>query len=356
MIKTEYSTEEKIEMILIYGESGRNITNAITLYAERFPARIPSRAAFYRILKEFTTSGSVKAKKRTRRRTVTAENNEIAVLAAVAANPHISSRDVAHASGISRTSVRRILRRHKFHPYHMSMHQELHGDDFHNRLVFCQWACDQIERNPYFFRHVLFSDECTFTNHGEVNRHNMHYWSPVNPHWLREVEHQRPWSVNIWCGIMGGKLVGPYCFAGILNGQTYANFLEHELLFLLENLSLEERRIMWFQHDGCPAHFSRTAREVLDRKYHGRWIGRGSTINWPARSPDLTPPDFFLWGFLKEKVYREMPTTRENMIERITNACRDIDEDILVRCQESFARRINKCIEVGGHHFEHLME
>ena len=35
-----------------------------------------------------------------------------------------------------------------------------------------------------------------------------------------------------------------------------------------------------------------------------RWIGRKGTVEYPTRSPDLTPLDFFfLWSFLKDKVY-----------------------------------------------------
>ncbi|KAL1514398.1 hypothetical protein ABEB36_003659 [Hypothenemus hampei] len=112
---------------------------------------------------------------------------------------------------------------------------------------------------------------------------------------------------------------------------------------------------MWFQHDGCPAHYSAVAREVLNRNFNGRWIGRFGPVNWPARSPDLTSPDFFLWGYLKDQVYKEIPTTREDMILRIINACANIPEDTLLRCEESFKTRINKCIEVQGHHFEHLL-
>jgi len=111
-----------------------------------------------------------------------------------------------------------------------------------------------------------------------------------------------------------------------LNGIKYQNFLEQELP-LLEDVALDVRQSMWFQHDGCPAHYS-IAREVLDRDYNGRWIDRGGPINWPARSPDLTSPDFFLWGYLKDKVYQQVPTTRENMIERIRNACAEILADM----------------------------
>lgn len=57
------SVEEKIEMILIYGECHRNVNDAVSLYAERFPHRERSRASFFRVVKQFTTEGSVQPKK-----------------------------------------------------------------------------------------------------------------------------------------------------------------------------------------------------------------------------------------------------------------------------------------------------
>jgi hypothetical protein len=349
------TVEEKIEMILIYGECKRNIDDAVVLYAQRFPENARSRSFFYKVVNAFRSDGSVQTKKRKRRNTVTGEHNEVAILAAVQQNPQVSIRQLHADSGISVGSINKILHRHKYHPYHISLHQELHGDDFHNRIVFCEWALHQIQINPNFFNNVLFSDESSFTNHGGVNRHNMHYWSVENPDWLRQVEHQRPWTVNVWCGIIGNKLIGPYFIRGHLNGIKYRDFLEQELPPLLEDVALDVRQRMWFQHDGCPAHYSNVAREVLDRDYDGRWIGRNGPINWPARSPDLTSPDFFLWGYLKDKVYQQVPTTKENMIERITNACAEIRPDHLLSCVQSFEKRIDKCIEVGGHNFEHLL-
>ena len=43
---------------------------------------------------------------------------------------------------------------------------------------------------------------------------------------------------------------------------------------------------MWFQHDGCPAHYSMIAsdREVRYHDFNGHWIGRVGSVNWPARS------------------------------------------------------------------------
>ncbi|RZC40672.1 DDE 3 domain containing protein [Asbolus verrucosus] len=188
-------------------------------------------------------------------------------------------------------SLWRILKHHKYHPYHISLHQDLHGTDLQNRLTFYPWAGEQIQMSPNFFRSVLFSDESTFTN--------MHYWSVQNSSiWLCQIEHQGPWSVNVWWGIIGDKLLGPHIIEGNLSNEMYQDFLDNELPQLPEDVSLGVQQNIWFQPH--------------DRDFHGRWIG---PIKWPARSPDLTSPDFFLWGYLKDKVYQQVPITREDMIE-----------------------------------------
>ena len=79
------------------------------------------------------------------------------------------------------------------------------------------------------------------------------------------------------------------------------DILKNGLPTLLENLSLEVQQNMWFQHDGCSVHYSIVAREVLDHDFNGHWM-LTAPVNWPARLPDLGWPDFFLWGYLKDRV------------------------------------------------------
>ncbi|KAJ4429885.1 hypothetical protein ANN_22089 [Periplaneta americana] len=56
-----------------------------------------------------------------------------------------------------------------------------------------------------------------------------------------------------------------------------------------------------------------------------RWLGRrGSAAEFPPRSPDLTPPDFYLWGALKDTVYAIKPQTLEELRVQIEHACNDI--------------------------------
>lgn len=346
-----YSNAEKAEMILIYGECRQNAAEACRVYAERYPDREhPTCRTFQNIYRQLYATGMVVARRRVRNRPVTGEAGAVGVLAAVAVNPRMSTRDIARAGGLSQSSVMRILHRHCFHPYHVSLHQQLHGNDFHHRVQFCQWALTENALQFY-----LFTDEAGFTNHGAVNLRNMHYWAVDNPRWLRQVERQRPWTVNVWCGIIGDHLIGPHFIAGAQTAATYIAFLQNDLPTLLENVPLETRRRMWYQHDGAPAHSAINTRLTLDRMFDGRFIGRGGRIHWPARSPDLTPLDFFLWGTLKENVYRDVPTTPEDMKQRIVAACGDITPDVLRRVRHSLRHRLQLCAANDGHHFEHLL-
>lgn len=49
---------------------------------------------------------------------------------------------------------------------------------------------------------------------GILNRHNAHYWTDENPHWMRESKFQTFSGINVWCGIIGDQLIGPHFYNG----------------------------------------------------------------------------------------------------------------------------------------------
>jgi len=115
---------------------------------------------------------------------------------------------------------------------------------------------------------------------------------------------------------------------------------------------------MVFQHDGAPAHYSRLMTHHLNITFPERWIGRGGHVQWPPRSPDLTPLDFCLWGWMKSEVYEEKVNTRDELVARITNSAALIKQERqedLRRATRTIAKRVEKCIEVGGAIFKHLL-
>lgn len=54
-------------------------------------------------------------------------------------------------------------------------------------------------------------------------------------------------------------------------------------------------------------------------EFPNKWIGRGRIFQWPARSPDLTVLDFYLWGRIKDFLYKTRPTTENNNSESSKN-------------------------------------
>ncbi|XP_076237366.1 uncharacterized protein LOC143181061 [Calliopsis andreniformis] len=108
--------------------------------------------------------------------------------------------------------------------------------------------------------------------------------------------------------------------------------------------------------DGAPAHFGRSVREFLNNTYEDRWIGRLGPVAWPPRSPDLTPLDFFLWEYVKQKVYGVEIESVDMLRDRIQNAFEEIKLDgVCASVQDSLLRRLQKCVDRQGDVFEHLL-
>jgi hypothetical protein len=110
--------------------------------------------------------------------------------------------------------------------------------DYHHHLQYCKWLLWEHERDPGFLEHILWLDEAAFTREGVFNSHNSHLWVQHNPHATREWGHQVLWSINVWAGIIGNCVVGPYLLLDCLSGPAYCVFLQEVLPVLLEDVPL----------------------------------------------------------------------------------------------------------------------
>lgn len=354
-----YSYGELADMHLIYGRTYGNSRAAQRLYQETFPQRrCPSRKMFTNVDRHLRETGSFSPVTHDigLPRTSRTHDAEEQVLSIVMEAPETSTRQIAAVTRISQPTVWRILHEANLYPYHIQRVQGLAEADFQPRLTFCQWFLQRCA-GPNFAANVLFTDESGFTRDAILNFHNTHQWAEENPHSLRQSRHQQQFSLNVWAAIIADHLIGPYFLPPRLNGLSYTQFLEEELGPLLEDVPLEVRRQMFFMHDGAPAHFSRIARTFLNAHYPNRWIGRMGPIAWPARSPDLNPLDFFLWGYLKMQVYATPVSNIQVLRDRILEGCEQIRNipGIFENVRQSMRRRCMACIAAQGGHFEHLL-
>lgn len=119
-------------------------------------------------------------------------------------------------------------------------------------------------------------------------------------------------------------------------------------MFLLKFLA-----ICWFQLDGAPPHNTNIVKDHLNQQYLEKWLGTNGPIRWPPQSPVFTPLDFFLWGYLKNKVYQQQSISLADLKERISVACRSV---IMLRSvMDSIKQRYEKCLENNGGCFENQL-
>lgn len=83
-----------------------------------------------------------------------------------------------------------------------------------------------------------------------------------------------------------------------MTAEVYVDFLDQHLRRECQDAGIPRRiyEEMWFQQDGAPAHTAGASQAWLHAHFANRYIGRGGVINWPPRSPDLNPLDYFVWG------------------------------------------------------------
>ena len=342
------STEERVAIVCarIRGLTYQQVQEDFT---RKFKKQAPTRAAIKNLVNKFKRTGSVKDEDRSGRPSITPEAVQ-SVQEAVTRSPEASTRRLSRELAIPHTTVWKTLRYHlKKHAYHVQIVHKLEAEDYAARQAMCYDLLEAV-RNENLMENVLFSDEATFHISGHVNRHNCRIWANEQPNRLHESQRDTP-KVNVWIGITKSKLYGPFMFAErTITGEIYLDMLQQYLEPQLISDGIIDTVV--YQQDGAPPHFATIVRNYLNETFPDRWIGRGSQRLWAPRSPDLNPLDFFVWGFLKSKVYRVKIRSIQQLKQRIMAAAADITPETLQKVFRSAEERWQLCLDTQGGHVE----
>ncbi|GBN28761.1 hypothetical protein AVEN_162291-1 [Araneus ventricosus] len=93
-------------------------------------------------------------------------------------------------------------------------------------------------------------------------------------------------------------------------------------------------------------------REFLDTTFPQWWIGRGAVMACPPRSPDITPLDFCLWGYVKQHMCSERINDIIHLEQRITDVIHSVTPDIRTRVWEELDYRLDVCRATNGTHIQ----
>lgn len=354
MAAQRLSLEEKVDCVRLYSATN-NYSEVKRRMAAKFGTPGPSLITIKNVNKKFDETGSVEESKRSRPKTVVTDANKVRLQNELASSQEKdkSQRRLSARLDISRTSIQRILKDLKLRPYHPRLTNHLLEDDPDRRLEFAETWLAMLEDDPELARHVEWSDEAKFHVSGYVNRHNCVYWRATNPHIELEVDNQSP-GVMVWAGVSYDGLLGPFFFEDTVTGDSYRDLLVNTVHPLLTQR--DDFDTMWWQQDGAPPHYALTVRSWLDQTFPGRWIGRRGPVEWPPRSPDLTPLDFWLWGYLKDKVYRHRIHNIPELRAAITEEFRKIPLDMCKKACDNVKLRLEACIAMEGRMVDHSME
>ncbi|GFW06599.1 putative transposable element [Trichonephila clavipes] len=202
-----------------------------------------------------------------------------------------------------------------------------HQNNHQARRRFVEWAQNEIAVVPDFHKRILFSDEAHFWLNGYVNKQNCRIWSEANP------------QVYVETSLHPEKLT--------VNGDRYRAMITNFFIPELNNLDVQE---LWFQQDGATCHTARATIDLLKDTFGDRLISRFGPVNWPPRSCDLTPLDYFLWGYVKSLVYADKPQTLDHLEDNIRRVIADIRPQMLEKVIENWTSRLDYIRASRGSH------
>ncbi|GFY29576.1 putative DD41D transposase [Trichonephila clavipes] len=219
----------------------------------------------------------------------------------------------------------------------------IHQNDHQARGRFVEWAQNEIAVVPDFHKQILLSDEAHFWLNGYVNKQNCRIWSEANPQVYVETP-LHPEKLTVWCALSAGGIIGPYFFKNdeghnvTVNGDRYRAMIT---IFFIPELNNHDVQELWFQQDGATCHAARATIDLLKDTFGDRLISRFGPVNWPPRSSDLTPLDYFLWGYVKSLVYADKPQTLDHLEDNIRRVIADIRPQMLEKVIENWISRLD---------------
>lgn len=269
---------------------------------------------------------------------------------------HRTQRQIARQTGISLTSVNRIIKNDL--RLKCLKKRRAHELTEANKIARRDRCRQLLKRYPAsMVNFCWFTDEKIFTVAAPSNSQNDRLYAPVA---VRKKDvaadrllRTRPTfskSVMVSVGVSAlGRTNLHFVDPGVkVNGQYYRDvLLTRDLLPDIKQYS----EYFTFQQDGAPAHRARDTVELL-KVVTPDFIPPNL---WPPNSPDLNPVDYKIWGILQERVYRTNIKDVDELRQRIADEWDKLDQRVVDKAVGQWRKRLRACVAAGGGQFEHKM-
>ena len=136
-----------------------------------------------------------------------------------------------------------------------------------------------------------------------------------------------------------------------VNENRYRTMITDYFWQQLQGMDLDD---MWFQQDGATCHTAHSTIDLLKSEFGERVISRNGPVDWPPRSCDLTPLDYFLWSHIKSLVYTNKPATLGELRANIEREITAVSPNLCEKVVKNWVQRLDFCKRARGGHAKEI--
>ena len=188
---------------------------------------------------------------------------------------------------------------------------------------------------------VIFTDKARFSLSGPDD---FRTWTSSTEEDLRVTKNMGRGGVLVWGLITSDGIFEVWRIQKKLNAENYSSFIVEDVLPVIEDIEDKMGRKYIFQQDNAGCHTARRTK----RAFENNGI---KPIDWPARSPDLSPIEN-MWHLTKTMVYDGPQFDSENELwEKIKRSSYEIikkNVELLPNLYNGMDYRVTKCLEKEG--------
>ena len=354
-----FTKEEEIWIIKHSGGRGATELRRLFIRSHNLSNHhaVPHKSSFERLVQRFNATGGVTGTNRGKTPFAVTPENIARVEAFFEENPTKSIAMAVRELDISFGSIWFILRRHlKWRPYKYKRVNKLTPANEEARREFCRWI---LAKEVNFEQKIIFSDEKMFQLHPSPHRQNDHIWAPFDPDEEAICKVQGAKKVMCWAALVGDSVLTLRWMdeehrPRTMTGESYGEMLRNEVWPEVRGRAGQRR--WWWQQDGAALHCTEENLAFLVAKFRGRVISRRGENPWPPYSPDLSPLDYYFWGYANAEVFRQQPTTIPQLKAIVEEVAANLSGDVLRAVMANFRKRCEVCLEFDGGHFEYALE
>ncbi len=269
-------------------------------------------------------------------------------------NGHLSLTDLSDRTGISRSTIRTILKKDlnmtrraaKFVPHELSSAQ------METRKTICQRNIDLVCKQPdpeEFIQGIITGDEmwlCTSTLDTKVANSAWTKKSDPRPKTLRPDCFGRKTMLTLFCDAKGVILIDFLQPGAAITAEEYCR-----TMLKLKDAIRRKRPQLWkgrrflIHHDNTSPHTADDTQLLMEK-----WGMK--ILDHPPYSPDLTPCDFSFFPKLKADLRGRRFTNVAELQKEARHLLFKMDKQVFIDTMHDIVTRWQKCVKAEGAYFE----